>query len=88
MQRFFHAFEIARGVVDTGRATEAHFWNLDVSAAPPARVDLSWQQFPSEARVTALEVLDRDRPGDTAGTVARCELLLARVVAALKTGAN
>jgi hypothetical protein len=88
VQRFFPGFEIVRGLVDTGGGSETHFWNLDASVSPPKRIDLSWQQFARGSRIIAFEVLDRDRPGDTPGTVARCERLLARVLSALATTSN
>jgi hypothetical protein len=83
VQRFFTAFEIVRGQVETGRGLETHFWNLDEGASPPHRIDMSWQQFPTGSRILSSELLDRDRPGDSPGTVVRCEHLLQRVLQAL-----
>ncbi len=69
--------------VETGSATEAHFWNIDPAQDPAEHVDLSWQQFPAGAIVTGFAVLDRNTLNDSAPTVRRCRLLLDRVLHSL-----
>jgi hypothetical protein len=80
VQHFFPALEIACGDVDTGVGLECHFWNV---GADGEHVDLSWQQFPPGSAVVGYRLLDRDALGDSAPTIKRCELLLARVRAQL-----
>jgi hypothetical protein len=83
VQWFFPRFEIAHGQVETGSATEAHFWNIDPAQDPAEHVDLSWQQFPAGAMVTGFVVLDRNTLNDSAPTGRRCRLLLDRVLHSL-----
>lgn len=80
VQWFFPSFEIARGEVSTGTSLEAHFWNIDPSESPPRHLDLTWQQFPAGTRVASFAMLCRDALNDSPPTVARCELLLQRVL--------
>jgi hypothetical protein len=82
VQHFLPEFEIACGDVDTGAGLETHFWNLRPSDGE--HIDLSWQQFPPGARKQGFRLLGPTEKGDTPGTIARCELLLSRVQAALK----
>lgn len=83
VQWFFPETEIASGKVDTGSGIEAHFWNVERSAGGLIHIDLSWQQFPRGSRVTEFELLDRSALGDSPPTVARCRLLLERVLTLL-----
>lgn len=80
VQWFFPALEIASGQVSIGSSVEAHFWNIDPTQDPARHVDLTWQQFPAGAEVESFAILKRDAPNDSPPTVARCELLLARVL--------
>jgi hypothetical protein len=80
VQWFFPHLEIASGEVDTGSAIEAHFWNIDPAAHPAEHIDLTFQQFPAGSRIARFKVLDRHSLGDSPPTVARCELLLERVL--------
>ena len=80
VQWFFPRLEIASGEVDTGSALEAHFWNIDPASEPAEHVDLTWQQFAEGARVTRFTILDRNALNDSPPTVARCQLLLDRVL--------
>lgn len=84
VQWFIPELEIASGEVDTGLALEAHFWNIDVAFEPAKHVDLTWQQFPKGSKVTRFKVLDRHKLNDTPPTVARCQLLLDRVLSKLE----
>jgi hypothetical protein len=43
-------------------------------------LDLTWAQFDAPARVRDVQILDRGDLGDSAATVARCRLLLGRVL--------
>jgi hypothetical protein len=83
VQYFYPEFEIARGEVWTGAATECHFWNVRGSGPHAEWIDLSWQQFPPGSVVTQFELLDRLDLGDSPPTVERCALLLRRVAALL-----
>ena len=83
VQWFFPELEIASGVVDTGSALEAHFWNIDPACRPGRHVDLTWQQFGSGSKVVRFELLDRHELGDSPPTIARCTLLLERVLSRL-----
>ena len=83
-QWFFPELEIASGEVDTGSAIEAHFWNIDVASTPAKHVDLTWQQFPTGSTVARFEVLNRHQLNDSPPTVARCQLLLGRVLSQLE----
>lgn len=85
VQWFFPNLEIVWGEVDTGSALEAHFWNIDPASNPAKHVDLTWQQFAGGSEVVRFEVLDRHALHDTPPTVARCELLLKRVLRKLQT---
>jgi len=84
VQWFFPRFEIASGSVDTGTALEHHFWNVDPAADPPVLVDLTWRQFPEGSKVTRFTLLDRHGSNDSPPTIARCQLLLDRVLARLE----
>lgn len=83
VQYFFPEFEIASGEVWTGESTEWHFWNAREVGGAIEHIDLSWPQFPPGSTVKTFALLDRDRLGDSPPTVARCGLLLERVLAAL-----
>jgi hypothetical protein len=80
VQWFFPHFEIVCGEVDSGSAREAHFWNVDPSRNPAKQVDLTWQQFAEGSKVTSCKILDRHALNDSPPTIARCELLLKRVL--------
>jgi hypothetical protein len=80
VQWFFPRLEIASGQVDTGSALEAHFWNVDPMSDPAGHVDLTWQQFPKGSKVSRFKILDRDALYDSPPTIARCQLLLERVL--------
>jgi hypothetical protein len=80
VQWFFPELEIASGDVDTGSALEAHFWNIDPASNPVKHVDLTWQQFAEGSKVTRFKMLDRHAFNDSAPTIARCQLLLERVL--------
>ncbi|UUR07680.1 YunG family protein [Sphingomonas glaciei] len=84
VQQFFPHFEIVAGRVDIDSSIEAHFWNIDFAQDPPKHIDLTWQQFPSLARVVEYVILDRHRLNDSASTIERCELLLQRVLSRLR----
>jgi len=77
VQWFFPELEIASGEVWTGTSTEDHFWNVRSDGKV---IDLSWKQFPTGSSVRKFRVLDRETPGNSPPTVARCELLLQRVL--------
>ncbi|MFE7506057.1 hypothetical protein [Promicromonospora sp. NPDC057488] len=79
VQHFLPASEIVKGVVRTPVRDEVHFWSELPVGAGTVAIDLTWQQFPPGSVVTAREVLDRERLGDSPPTVARCALLLADV---------
>ena len=83
VQWFFPNLEIASGQVDTGSALEAHFWNIDPAFNPARHVDLTWQQFAEGSKVTCFKILGRDALNDSPRTIARCELLLERVLGKL-----
>ena len=80
VQWFFPRLEIASGEVDTGSALQAHFWNIDRASEPAEHVDLTWHQFAQGSRVTRFTTLDRHALNDSPPTVARCQLLLDRVL--------
>ena len=80
VQWFFPSLEIASGVVDTGFGREAHFWNIDPARNPAELVDLTWQQFPEGSKVTGFRILNRHALNDSPPTIARCKLLLTRVL--------
>lgn len=84
VQWFFPHLEIASGKVDTGSALEAHFWNVDPASDPPKHFDLTWQQFAEGSKVAHFKVLNRDALNDSPPTIARCQLLLERVLMKLK----
>ena len=46
-------------------------------------LDFTWQQFPPGLTPLSFELLGRERLGDSAETIARCNLVLQRVVAHL-----
>jgi hypothetical protein len=83
VQWFFPETEIASGQIDTGSSLEAHFWNVEPSADGLVHIDLSWQQFPPGSAVREFELLDRTALGDSPPTIARCQLLLERVLTLL-----
>ena len=85
LQWLFPELEIASGEVDTASGLEAHFWNVDPRCAPARHVDLTWQQFAEGSKVARFEILDRQTLNDSPATVARCKLLLARVLTKLGT---
>jgi hypothetical protein len=80
VQWFFPTLEIASGQVRTGPSLSAHFWNVDLAAVPATHIDLTWQQFPPGAEIASFALLDRDALNDSPPTVARCELLLERIL--------
>lgn len=80
VQWFFPAFEIATGQVRVGSTLEAHFWNIDPAQDGARHVDLTWQQFPAGAEIAHFRIIDRTALNDSAPTIARCELLLERVL--------
>jgi hypothetical protein len=84
VQHFLPASEIVRGTVWTRTRPETHFWSELPTDDGVIAIDLTWQQFPPGSVVTAQEVLDRNSLGDSPPTIARCELLLARVEAYLR----
>jgi hypothetical protein len=84
VQWFFPHFEIASGEVHTGSAHEAHFWNVDPACHPAKHVDLTWQQFAQGSKVAAFKILERHSLRDSQPTLARCELLLQRVLMKLE----
>ncbi|HEX8379149.1 MAG TPA: hypothetical protein VF619_01215 [Allosphingosinicella sp.] len=81
VQFFYPEMEIARGEVWTGSGAECHFWNVRGSGDGAEWIDLSWKQFPPGSAVRRFELLDRQSLGDSPPTLARCELLLRRVLA-------
>ncbi len=83
VQWFYPQYEIAKGEVWTGSGIEHHFWNVCGVGADAAWLDLSWSQFPPGSVVRHFTLLDRDKLGDSAGTVERCALLLRRVLSHL-----
>jgi hypothetical protein len=84
VQWFFPKFEIASGEVNSGSAIEAHFWNIDPASNPAEHLDLTWKQFAEGSRVMRFKILDRDALHDSPPTIARCQLLLDRVLLRLK----
>jgi len=84
VQWFFPKFEIVSGEVDTGTRIEAHFWNVDPAAEPAEHIDLTWQQFPQRSKILRFKPLDRLDLNDSPPTIARCQLLLNRVLMRLK----
>lgn len=84
VQWFFPRLEIVSGEVDTGSAIEAHFWNIDPASNPPKHFDLTWKQFAEGSTVVRFKILDRHALGDSPPTVARCQLLLERVLVSLE----
>jgi hypothetical protein len=85
VQQLDPRMEIAKGTVEAAGGLHTHFWNVLPTDGRLAPLDLTWQQFPPGARVLHFEVLDREHLGDSAETVARCELLLRRVRASRLT---
>jgi hypothetical protein len=83
VQHFFPEFEIACGDVRTPDGTECHFWNVRTSGDVVEHIDLSWRQFPPGSEKLGFKLLDREALGDSPPTVARVDLLLQRVLAAL-----
>ena len=83
VQHFLPRSEIVKGSVWTRTQHEIHFWNELIVDGARIAVDLTWQQFPPGSIVTAQGTLDRDELGDSPATVARCDLLLASVLARL-----
>lgn len=72
--------EIIRGMVRTGgQYDEVHFWNGLRSGDDWYHIDMSWQQFPSAAKVIDFVVLDRHNLDDAPATITRVSLLLERV---------
>jgi hypothetical protein len=88
VQWFFPKLEIACGEVETGPALETHFWNIDLECSPARHVDLTWQQFSEGSKVVRFQILDRHALNDSPPTVARCELLLERVLRKLEEPAQ
>jgi hypothetical protein len=84
VQWFFPRFEIASGLVECGSLLEAHFWNIDPASDPAEHVDLTWQQFAAGSKVAHFTILDRNALNDSPPTIARCQLLLERVLDQLK----
>jgi hypothetical protein len=84
VQWFFPRLEIACGEVDTGSGFEAHFWNVDPACSPAEHVDLTWRQFAPGSKRGRFKILDRGALNDTPPTVARCKLLLSRVLIKLE----
>jgi hypothetical protein len=80
VQWFFPELEIACGEVETGSGLEAHFWNIDPAPKPASHIDLTWKQFASGSKVAHFRILDRHALNDSPPTVARCLLLLERVL--------
>ena len=80
VQWFFPQLEIASGEVDTGSTIEAHFWNIGPASQPAEHVDLTWHQFAKGSRVTRFTILDPHALNDSPPTLARCQLLLNRVL--------
>jgi hypothetical protein len=80
--------EIIRGKVWTGERCEDHFWNGLVEGGVLRHVDLTWQQFPPGSCVREWAILDRRSLDDSAGTQARCALLLARVIDRLRVASQ
>jgi hypothetical protein len=80
VQWFFPNLEIASGEVDTGSALEAHFWNVDPTPTPARHIDLTWEQFAEGSKVVRFRLLDRHALHDSPSTIARCQLLLDRVL--------
>ena len=83
VQFFIPEAEIARGIVETPDGVETHFWNALPEADGLRHLDFTWQQFPSGSTTVSFELLDRERLGDSAETIGRCDLLLRRVLAHL-----
>jgi hypothetical protein len=84
VQWFFPEFDIVAGKVETGTGIECHFWNLRrYPGGTLSHIDLSWDQFPAGSIVQNFKVLDRTMLGDSPPTIARCQLLLERVLARL-----
>ena len=81
VQWFFPEMEIVSGEVLAGAMVEHHFWNVQPRSG--THIDFSWGQFPSGSTVRSFEVLDRTAFGDSPPTIARCQLLLERVLARL-----
>ena len=80
VQHFFPKTEIIKGTVRTGgQRDDIHFWNALPSGDDWYHIDMSWQQFPSGAKVIEFAVLDRSNLNDSAATTARVSLLLERV---------
>ena len=71
--------------MDTGSALKAHFWNFDPACDPAKHVDLTWQQFAEGSKVVRFKILDRHVLDDSPPTIARCQLLLERVLMKLKS---
>jgi hypothetical protein len=86
VQQFNPAWEIVRGAVITPTAVHTHFWNAQPGPdGMLCHLDLTSAQFAPGARVQGFEILDRRHLGDSAATVARCQLLLDRVTHRLTT---
>ena len=88
VQWFYPSLEIAAGQVDTGVSTEAHFWSVDQTLVPPKHLDLTWQQFPAASQVLDFRIINRHSLGDSPPTIARCKLLLRRVLERLGSDEN
>jgi hypothetical protein len=83
VQWFFPELDIVSGEVQTPSSVECHFWNVRPGADALTHVDLSWDQFPAGSTVRNFELLDRTALGDSRPTLARCRLLLERVLVRL-----
>lgn len=84
VQWFYPNLEIASGEVDTGSGLEAHFWNIDTMCQPVEHVDFTWQQFAEGSTLVHFKILDRYTLNDSTPTIARCQLLLRRVLLNLR----
>jgi len=86
VQQFQPEWEIVRGTVATADAHHTHFWNARRGTDGALRhLDFTWTQFEPGAHVCEFEIVDRRYLGDSASTVARCQLLLVRVLHRLAT---
>jgi len=83
VQHLHPELRIVEGKVWTGAGLEDHFWNALVLDGTVLHVDLTWRQFPPGSSVREFRVRDRRTLGDSDATLARCALLLRRVVAHL-----
>ena len=81
IQQLDPKWDIVRGTVTTPDAVHTHFWNaLRCPDGQLRHLDLTWAQFEPGAQVREFDILDRMHLGDSAPTVARCQLLFGRIV--------